>query len=774
MPSRDRPDPTRSRPHSHCALSSLNRSSLRGEDRSPARQMGLDMKNSAVQRITTARYRIRPVRLALLIESGDIDGFRDAVHSLCEMWGGIFDIILPIGSDGYSEAEAQTILRVHDPDYVVDFIDAAIRLRVQPEWTLRPDHQYPLYWRQRFLEIRPFLKTLRIGDLAALLDNTNDASYSADLGLVVRGAYRPESVCLAFLRNLQIDRTAGNRQGSFTRPLERLQVVEATALGTVRRDPPIHTQTDFLLYAMPDNSGLRSLASFWNLRATGRRVVAVTVASLSGLDSQLELADQDSADRTVFPRLDTWLLLRDWFLSSEDWTELRSVLEPRGVRIDTASSGDGLPNWNWFEAWKPGTRSTSKTVVLESDQASFVGDDPPCVLDSSVHGGQYVGELRLGSNDSAIFTFPWPVPRLSNTRAPLIPQWQRTTYDGSIVFHSPGSTAASVQGLSIRDALASVLKTHGFSFDSLSSAGLAVERVLIALGGLGSCDVLRHPGVREVLRQLEGGADSLRADQILAILGKAERRWPNDSSADVRSRTNTLLDDLVARKILRSGILLQCSHCKRNGWYRLGAFDDQFTCEWCFEPQPTPRLDRFPWRYRSDGLFKLDGGAQGCIAVALTMSFLARFTDWSWGTLFVHPSFLIADDTNRQEIEVDCAALLPSFRDPAVVFAEVKTGNDFGPEDVLKLKTVALRTGAYLAFSTLAPGFTDAEIALFNTLRSHGCKLILLRRSHLELDGFRMYDYINMCCASRYSPLEGLSRQTTRRTLDQENDGIGV
>ena len=75
--------------------------------------------------------------------------------------------------------------------------------------------------------------------------------------------------------------------------------------------------------------------------------------------------------------------------------------------------------------------------------------------------------------------------------------------------------------------------------------------------------------------------------------------------------------------------------------------------------------------------------------------------------------------------------------------------------------------GAYLAFCTLAPDFSVADKEFFVSLVEEKQRLILLTKTHLEMDYIQAGKYTSDCHAP-LSDVELLSRLTVIDTLGEE------
>jgi hypothetical protein len=225
-----------------------------------------------------------------------------------------------------------------------------------------------------------------------------------------------------------------------------------------------------------------------------------------------------------------------------------------------------------------------------------------------------------------------------------------------------------------------------------------------------------------------------------------------------------ILGQLVSRKILRQGLCLQCEKCQRSDWYHLSDLGEEFKCKKCFHVQAVPLLDKRPWHYVSDGLFRLEGKMEGCLTTLLTLVFLGNFFEHG---MQYSPSFEYAD--GAKAAERDFAVFDSDFfqDDVNVIIGECKTSQELDEKEKHDINELGSRTGAFLAIATLSEEFTMDDKAFFEELVASGKRPILLARKHLQMPYLEILDY------GRSARLTGrnaelLSRLSVREVLGKE------
>src|SRR5208337_2548637 len=126
--------------------------------------------------------------------------------------------------------------------------------------------------------------------------------------------------------------------------------------------------------------------------------------------------------------------------------------------------------------------------------------------------------------------------------------------------------------------------------------------IIEQLGGVHAGSVFQNRGVRKIIEELADGSP-MHAETVRKMIHTTLSVPENER----QRRFAAILGQLVSRKILRQGLFLQCDKCQRRDWYHLSDLGEEFKCKKCFHLQPVPLLDKRPWYYVSDGLFRLEG-----------------------------------------------------------------------------------------------------------------------------------------------------------------------
>jgi len=133
---------------------------------------------------------------------------------------------------------------------------------------------------------------------------------------------------------------------------------------------------------------------------------------------------------------------------------------------------------------------------------------------------------------------------------------------------------------------------------TLSGPGRISMQLLKQLGGLWGVSSLTHPAIIQLLAELEKSAGLSRQ----AILGRMKRAIGSEKHYFASER---FLKRLLAIDAVRLGATIQCPVCTRHNWFKLDALDYKLNCRFCLSefvpPLHSPK--DIEWTYRAHGPF---------------------------------------------------------------------------------------------------------------------------------------------------------------------------
>lgn len=718
----------------------------------------------------------RPVRLAFLVDKPDPATLEEVFRLNTVLWGGLLNPIVVL--DGSSrkqvgvhyqyihtpyEQEVLSMLKEFDPDILINYSNVALPalLDVFKARTLtRDDLRWNPWGREEvvfFLEVWPFLSQYWREEFRFLQKPPHkygyfDLSSAGELKtyLVARyGSYPEGNDGNGVLADnfggklISYDQTFRN---SFN-PNEWVFPIRIT---TLKLDIPVPNSFEPYIFFLFDPVNMFDIVDYWNLRAAGFHVFPLPI------DHYRDFAESARA----FAERATYLINPN-VMNHPEVVKGRSIEDSHLMEAGNWFHGLGLKAASlslrgWVHRFgerahrvspevqvrPPISKESSEIVVVNDGYGTLQGPTPDCEFLGPAFSQHWATELQvLGTADEErTFRFPWLHPECDKLAGPKVghgfgPVSSRVSKQGIVVFRRGERENIWIEEPKVTQVFQAYLRDGGFTHLRTSSPGLALERIVEQFGGLAPCRVLQNSAVRDIIGQLANGS-SMRAEEVRKKIHRALSlsKTGNEESFE------TILGHLISKRVLRQGLALQCDKCQRRDWYHLTDLGEDFKCKKCFHVQIVPFLDKRPWHYVSDGLFRLEGKVAGCLTAILSLLFLRNFL--SHETKYV-PSFDYTDGTSAAER--DFAVLASEFLqdDVDVIIGECKTSKELQEKEKNDTKLMGERTGAYLAFSTLSTEFTESDKAFFEELVASKQKPILLTRSHLEMSYLDVTKYHN-------------------------------
>jgi hypothetical protein len=743
---------------------------------------------------------VRPVRLAFLVDKPDAITLDQVFRLNTLIWGGLFNpVVILDGStrkevgryyayetSNYEE-EVDLLLREFDPDVVINYSNVQLPPSFAP-FKQRTFSRDAIRWNpwgnqevMFFLEVWPFLHRYWRQEFR-FLQKPGEAYGYIDLApagqfktyLVARyGSYPEGNDGNGVLeRNFaaKVVQYDESFRTSFT-PSEWVFPISITGFGL--NVPGPSTLNNYVFFLL-DPENMFDIVDFWNLRAAGFRVFALPLGHYQDFAKAAKLFAERSVypinkDVTTFPEV-----VKARSVDDAQLEDAAKWIGSLGVKAEMISRRGWVPRFGRRDArvWpevqvRPVTSNeSSEIVVLNDGSGTLKSPLPDCELGGPASSQHWAIDLRfLGSvGEDGTFRLPWlhaECDALANRKIGHGhgPTSSRVCKQGVVVIQRGDDENVWIQVPKVTDVLQALLKDAGFKYLKTSPPGLALERIIEQLGGVPAGILFQNPGVREVIVELANGS-YMHAERVRSVIHKNLSAPENE-----RQRTfEAILGQLVSRRILRQGLRFQCEKCQRHDWYPLGDVGEDFKCKKCFHLQRVPVLDKRPWYYVSDGLFRLEGKTAGCLTTLLSLVFLEMFLPHE---MKYSSSFEYLDGTDAAER--DFAILASEFMrdDVDVIIGECKTSGELQEKEKRDLRALAERTGAYLAFATLLDEFTKDDKTFFEELVASRKRPILLTRKHMEMSYEEVLDYRHR---KRWmgGDTELLSRLTIREVLGDE------
>jgi hypothetical protein len=261
----------------------------------------------------------------------------------------------------------------------------------------------------------------------------------------------------------------------------------------------------------------------------------------------------------------------------------------------------------------------------------------------------------------------------------------------------------------------------------LSAPGILGKQIYRSLGGHTS--LLKNEALLGLFEHMNGGTvkrdltpaeeNTLTSERDLAV-GEIKSRLEGSS------RRADFYEYLVSRGIFKLGVRIQCPRCIRHSWFSVETIQESFTCPKCLNVFPAlGNLDRGVWSLKTAGPFSVPGYADGAYAVLLAIDL---FTNHNLSSLQTTPLLsFTAKAPNKLDIEADFAMFWQDFifgeKKEGFLFGECKTYDVFKQKDFRRMESLANQfPGAVLVFSTLRKSLTKHEVTGITRIANKGRK----------------------------------------------------
>jgi hypothetical protein len=270
------------------------------------------------------------------------------------------------------------------------------------------------------------------------------------------------------------------------------------------------------------------------------------------------------------------------------------------------------------------------------------------------------------------------------------------------------------------------LKDQGWEA-KLSPAGLLAKQIYKKLDG--HVLTLANDKLLGLLEHMNGGTVQANGQPVTDNKIHQERELPIGeirSKLQDPSRLGDLCDHLISKGIFHVGLRIQCPNCVRHSWFPVNQIENKFTCPLCLESFPAiGNVENGKWCYKTTGPFSVPNYADGAFATLLALEF---FNEHKSVTMQATRSLSFTAKTSSDKLlEADFAlfwqdSVYGEKRD-GIAFGESKTYGQFQKKDFDRMRSLAkIFPGAVLVFSTLRKTLTKKEIKGISRIAKMGRK----------------------------------------------------
>lgn len=734
--------------------------------------------------------KLRPLRLAYLVDPGKEAMVRRAIEASTCRWGGGVCAIVPRYRRRPRDFPDQRLsareivagyLASFEPDYVIECYEgAASGLEIDPRQLAPLAHletseaggalSYGLSALSIYRDVHSRIFRFLQRDPVSVVTPTCEAEGERLFCDALFGCL-PKSGDVAFMSRAYEEAFEPHPTvvgaGSFLplafgteAPLTPLMLAQQRV---TRERPAVEHQDPIFLLVRPSHS--HDVLDFWNLRALGARVVPVPithidefVAAFAELQTSGELRGDyrigDGRNATV---------VSPFSVEGKVGRDFQQQMKDAGFQLYRQAwfpplwDPEGLRRNN---RWRASSEAESDRLELSAPngQISFTPLSPDWTEDR-------VGFRPAWANVIRLREWSW-TSDLGAVLPPEVKQMERLL---STVGHSP-PTACS-EGIVVRvefpdlaqqwtlpsgtEVFSAWLRDRGYEV-SVSPAGRTAEQIVSALGGPIMAALVAEPQLIKLIdRAARGLVEETSANREThprrRVIGYAEiNRVLREITDSDKERAKRRLARLLDTGALRQGLRVSCSLCEQENWYPLEELGTALRCERCLQEFDFPRAQppgRERWAYRPQGPFSAENYAHGGYAVALTLRFFHTASvaedEASWTT-----SMRLKNRVGI-ELEFDFGLWLRGSRDyadpPKLVLGETKTFGAFEAKDLKRTQQ-------------LVEAFPEALMVLATL------------RKELEEDE---QEAIRKLLASRRGPRPGRLIILTANELCESNSSVG-
>lgn len=284
------------------------------------------------------------------------------------------------------------------------------------------------------------------------------------------------------------------------------------------------------------------------------------------------------------------------------------------------------------------------------------------------------------------------------------------------------------------------LKAEGWKVD-ISSPGLLANQMLLRLKGKFGVHAIASEGLLRLLDKhasekldpdVPGSVRSPKWITEKELTVQLDRILKLENRLMERSR---LLHLLLEKDVLRLGLELHCPTCARWLWKSTEHLSEEVECENClskFSIALAPKNER-EWSYKPVGPFNVKGFAGGAYSVLLAWKFFGGGFDRSTTPIF---SFNASKGGKLHEVDMALFCTDGGWRTNAkeLLMVECKAYDEFKRKDVERMEALSLDfPGAFLVFAKLDRNFSESERRLLTAVVNKQRRLWKARKPHCSI-----------------------------------------
>jgi len=706
----------------------------------------------------TINIKLRPIKLAFLVDPSDKAGLLEVVQTNTFLWGGMFNPIIPTFKrvpKGWKDRPFRNLkskeilagyLDAYDPDYVVPVgkccgrtFDVGNRQVISSSEILTgvEEDGTPKYGIGIFEILRYFI--------------------SKELRFLRR---EPLDICLPdFGRPYRL--FMASVFGSFSESISKIfEESFEGSLGVKRLSCSVLNYSEFLtpsklflrrissLYVNPiqgrrwgrdqcifflDAANSLDIIDYWNLRAVGWTVIPVPKQA-SESEKTKELAVSFIEENFFSDRFNPQIYHNTTLLKSRSVSKKEIEDFATSLRISPPDKpGESkIVFQHWYpRIWDEWARDKDGVECCEleartvrhdlsdyQETATFRTVDPRFSARFGGHGEpRFANEIELhlyGSKEVFAEVIPEGDEKLAKAIGGIGFREWRFSKKGMVYLSRHLKWSVDLSLPKAEDVFSGWLEFQKWKIE-LSGPGHIAKQMVKQLGGIWGLSTLANDGIVKLLAKM-GEDKTIKQKAFWGEISKIANQ------ERFRKDPNRILQRLMDVNMFRLGVEIQCPICRQHPWYSVKDADYALCCLKCgarFQiPSHSPK--EIKWSYRAFGPFSLPSRAYGVYSVLLTLRFFSQLLDGA-----TTPIMSFTAKKHQKKIEADLGLLFQEssfgYAKTELIFAECKTYNRFDKCDADRMKLLASQfPGAVLVFATLRKSVTEKEKRLLRPVVNRG------------------------------------------------------
>ena len=709
----------------------------------------------------TVKVKLRPIKLAFLVNPNDKESLLKAIEINTFLWGGVYNPIIPtyrrippnyegLPSKNLSaKSVVSGYLDNFDPDYVVPMGECT-------------NYSFNVGYRQ---------KIDNASQILAATEAWGITSYGVDIFEILNYLFKdklsfqlryPLDICIprfstpfhSFLASV-FGKLPENFDNIFwenwARTLDAKKVKYSDLIYTEFFDDQNLFFTRMTeLYLKPENRQKRciffldatkplDIMDYWNLRAIGWHVFPVPKQFMRSDRTKGPILDL--IKKNYSPRdLRSAIYFRSTILKS------RSVSEDEQRDFcDLLEKVNGESKTFYPRIWDQRGRfmdevqcreieadTTEHDISMNEEEVRFKTLDPKFKVTGILHTPRFANEIELKfyrENTLLAEVIPeggWELTK--DLGIFQISEWRISRKGLVYLSRHPGSTV-SLPLPQAETVFTKWFESKGWRVE-LSSPGRIAKQMLLQLGGNNGVRFLAQDGILQLLKKMNSSDQKSVSEEF--VHGEFQK-IANQEKYKREGGSEGIIQQLIDAKVFQLGMEIQCSTCTKRSWYSVKAADYELQCPQCLSQISfPPDSKKVKWAYRTLGPFSSSNQADGAYTVLLTLGFFSDLLLLGGATTPLM-SFT-AQKGGMKPLEADLALffqvpeLVNSNRE--LIFAECKTFNCFEKKDIKRMVDLGKAfPDAVLVFATLKEHLSDNEKKILRPMVNNSRKKLEKRGS---------------------------------------------